>query len=98
LDEVISQRTRKNPHFPDLVAEAERRRDLARRLAMKRQALGLSQTVVAALMRTAASVVSKLEAGGDVKVSTYQRYCAAIGQTFPPRSGRGSDGGNRARL
>ncbi len=30
----------------------------------------------------AASVVSKLEAGGDVKMSTLQRYCAAIGQRF----------------
>jgi len=35
-------------------------------------------------MGTAASVVSKLEAGGDVKLSTLQRYCAAIGQEFPP--------------
>jgi hypothetical protein len=30
-------------------------------------------------MGTSASVVSKLEAGGDVKMSTFQRYCAAIG-------------------
>jgi len=42
----------------------------------------LSQTVVAARMGTSASVVSKLEAGGDVKVSTLQRYCAAIGKRF----------------
>ena len=89
LDEVVSQRTRRNPRFPDLVAEAMRRRALARTLAAKREAKGLSQTVVAARMRTAASVVSKLEAGGDVKLSTLQRYCAAIGQLFPPRaSGR----------
>jgi hypothetical protein len=33
-------------------------------------------------MGTSASVVSKLEAGGDVKMSTLQRYCAAIGETF----------------
>ncbi len=36
-------------------------------------------------MGTAASVVSKLEAGADVKVSTLQRYCGAIGQAFPPQ-------------
>jgi hypothetical protein len=30
LDEIIAQRTRKNPRFPDLVAEAERRRAIAR--------------------------------------------------------------------
>lgn len=84
LDEIVSQRTRKNPRFPDLVAEAERRRTLARALAAKRNALGFSQTLVAARMGTAASVVSKLEAGADVKVSTLQRYCAAIGEVFPP--------------
>jgi ribosome-binding protein aMBF1 (putative translation factor) len=90
LDEVISQRTRKNPRFPDLVAEAERRRALASVLAAKRTALGFSQTLVAARMGTAASVVSKLEAGADVRVSTLQRYCAAVGQPFPPRPTRGS--------
>jgi ribosome-binding protein aMBF1 (putative translation factor) len=84
LDEVIFERSRKNPRFPNLVAEAERRRSLARALVAKREAGGLSQTLVAARMRTAASVVSKLEAGGDVKLSTLQRYCTAIGQTFPP--------------
>ena len=80
LDEVVEDRTKRNPRLPELVAEAERRRDLARQLAELRQARGLSQTVVAARMGTAASVVSKLEAGGDVKVSTLQRYCEALGQ------------------
>lgn len=88
LDEIVTERSRKNPRFPDLVAEATRRRELARGLAAKREALGVSQTVVAAKMGTAASVVSKLEAGGDVKLSTLQRYCAAIGQPFPPRASR----------
>lgn len=85
LDELIAQRTRKNVRFPDLVAEAERRRALARELAAKRSSAGLSQTLVAARMGTAASVVSKLEAGADVKVSTLQRYCGAIGEAFPPQ-------------
>jgi ribosome-binding protein aMBF1 (putative translation factor) len=80
LDEVIEERTRRNPSFPDLVAEATRRRALARHLAEQRKTTGLSQTVVAARMGTAASVVSKLESGGDVKLSTLQRYCAAVGR------------------
>ena len=88
LDEVIAGRSKKNPRFPDLVAEAERRRVLARDLAARRTTAGLSQTLVAARMGTAASVVSKLEAGADVKLSTLQRYCVAIGQTFPPRVGK----------
>src|SRR5712671_4376908 len=81
LDEIVRERTR-DPGFPSLVAEAEERRKLARRLAAIREKKQLSQTVVAARMGTSASVVSKLEAGGDVKVSTIQRYCAAIGKRF----------------
>lgn len=80
LGEVINERTRRNPEFPRLVAEAEARRKVARRLAALREKKKLSQTVVAARMGTAASVVSKLEAGGDVKLSTLQRYCTAIGE------------------
>lgn len=79
LDEVVRERTRRNPAFPDLVAEATRRCELAYRLAKQRKANKLSQTLVAARMGTAASVVSKLESGGDVKLSTLQRYCAAVG-------------------
>jgi|SRR5450432_987418 len=88
LAEIVARRTKRNARFPDLVAEAERRRVLARALAKKREALRLSQTVVAAMMGTAASVVSKLEAGGDVRLSTLQRYCAAIGQEFPPHGSK----------
>jgi ribosome-binding protein aMBF1 (putative translation factor) len=82
VDEIVDERSRRSPSFKRLVAEAEARRKLARKLAGQREAAGLSQTVVAARMGTSASVVSKLEAGGDVKLSTIQRYCAAIGRTF----------------
>jgi DNA-binding transcriptional regulator YiaG len=80
LEEIIEERTSQNPAFPRLVAEADARRKLARKLAALREKGALSQTVVAARMGTSASVVSKLEAGADVKMSTFQRYCAAIGQ------------------
>lgn len=82
LAEIVEERTAKNPAFPGLVAEAAVRRKLARKLASVREKKALSQTVVAARMGTSASVVSKLEAGGDVRVSTLQRYCAAIGEKF----------------
>jgi ribosome-binding protein aMBF1 (putative translation factor) len=83
LSEIMVERTRKNAGFPDLVRETEARRKLARRLAALREKRALSQTLVAARMGTSASVVSKLEAGGDVKLSTLQRYCAAIGEKLP---------------
>src|SRR3954464_12648768 len=82
LAEIVTERTRQNPEFPGLVVEAETRRKLARKLARLREKKALSQTVVAARMGTSASVVSKLEAGGDVKLSTLQRYCTAIGEKF----------------
>ncbi|HEY4013945.1 MAG TPA: helix-turn-helix transcriptional regulator [Polyangiaceae bacterium] len=82
LKEIVDERTQRNPKFPSLVVEAEVRRKLARKLAALREKKSLSQTVVAARMGTSASVVSKLEAGGDVKVSTLQRYCSAIGERF----------------
>ncbi len=83
LAEMTKERTARNPEFPKLVAEAAERRRLAHKLAAIRQKSDLSQTLVAARMGTSASVVSKLEAGGDVKMSTLQRYCAAIGRKLP---------------
>ena len=85
LDEIVGERSARNARFPNLVAEAAWRRKVAGKLASRRQKQLLTQTMVAARMRTSASVVSKLEAGGDVKVSTLQRYCAAIGAPVPLR-------------
>jgi DNA-binding transcriptional regulator YiaG len=82
LSEVVDARTQRNPEFSRLVVEAEARRKFAKKLTALREKKALSQTLVAARMGTSASVVSKLEAGGDVKVSTLQRYCAAIGEKF----------------
>lgn len=53
------------------------------RLASLRRERGLSQTEVAARMRTSQSAVARLEAAhGDVRVSTLQRYAEALGQTL----------------
>ncbi len=84
LDEIMEMGTKKNPRFPDMVAEAIARRKAARLLAQRREKTGLSQTMVAAWMGTSASVVSKLESGADVRLSTLMRYCAAIGEKQTP--------------
>ena len=58
---------------------AERRRLVADLTAQRRTA-GLSQTEVAARMGTSQSAVARLETGdADVRVSTLERYAAAIG-------------------
>jgi ribosome-binding protein aMBF1 (putative translation factor) len=66
---------------------AAERAELVRDLAAQRQAAGLSQTEVAALMGTSQSAVARLEAGtGDVRASTLERYAAAIGSQLNWRS------------
>jgi predicted transcriptional regulator len=72
---------RHDPVFPGFKEMADRRRDLAADLVAMRQELGLSQTEVAARMRTSQSAVARLESGdADVKLSTLERYAAALGQ------------------
>jgi ribosome-binding protein aMBF1 (putative translation factor) len=59
---------------------ADERAALVRQLAAQRQAAGLSQTEVAALMGTSQSAVARLESGtADVRASTLERYAAAVG-------------------
>jgi transcriptional regulator with XRE-family HTH domain len=73
---------------------AERRRLVADLTAQRRSA-GLSQTEVAARMGTSQSAVARLETGdADVRVSTLERYAAAIGSqvSWQARPGRGQRG------
>jgi transcriptional regulator with XRE-family HTH domain len=55
--------------------------ELVDRLVDERLARGLSQTEVAARMGTSQSAVARLERGdADVRLSTLQRYAAALDQ------------------
>ena len=81
LTEIIVERTARNPEFPGLVEAAIRRRELLRELGARREELGLTQTAVAAVMGTSQSAVARLESGDvDAKLSTVERYAAALGQ------------------
>jgi transcriptional regulator with XRE-family HTH domain len=67
--------------FPGFREMAQRRRSLAAALSAKRVELGLSQTEVAARMKTSQSAVARLESGeADLRLSTLERYAAALGQ------------------
>ena len=86
LDEVIRERTGANPAFPTLVAAAEQRRAVVQELSARRTALGLSQTEVAARMRTSQPVVARIESGNlDSRISTLERYAAALGMQLELR-------------
>lgn len=81
LDEMIAESTNADPQFPALYDAAVRRRQLLEELAAEREALGLSQTVVAARMHTSQSAVARLESADiDAKLSTLERYAAAVGK------------------
>ena len=57
------------------------RRRLLDDLVARREAMGLSQTEVAARMGTSQSAVARLEGRrADLRVSTLERYAAAVGQ------------------
>ena len=67
--------------FPGFSALSTEVRVVIEHLARRRRAEGLSQTEVAARMRTSQSAVARLEAGqDDIRLSTLQRYARALGQ------------------
>jgi predicted transcriptional regulator len=74
------------PVMPGFREMARRRRELGRELVELRHQSGLSQTQVAARMGTSQSAVARLEAGDvDVRMSTLERYAAAVGQSLDVR-------------
>jgi ribosome-binding protein aMBF1 (putative translation factor) len=88
LDEVIAERSDRDPAFPQIVDAALHRRELLRALADRREQLGLSQTTVAARMGTSQSSVARLETGeADARLSTIERFAGALGQTVEWRLG-----------
>ncbi|MGC2192408.1 MAG: helix-turn-helix transcriptional regulator [Candidatus Dormiibacterota bacterium] len=82
-----------DPVFPGFSEMAARRRSLASDLTARRVDLGLSQTEVAARMGTSQSAVARLESGSaDVRLSTLERYAAALDQQLDWRlQARGDD-------
>jgi len=67
--------------FPGFKEIAQQRKSLAAALSARRLEVGLSQTEVAARMGTSQSAVARLESGeADLRLSTLERYAAALGQ------------------
>lgn len=90
VDELVEERTRRNPEFPSMVEAALRSHRLLRSLASRRLELGLSQTVVAARMGTSQSALARLETGEvDPRISTVQRYALALGEQIEHRRSTG---------
>ena len=89
LEELIDERTTANPAFPAMLEAAAERRRMLRELAAARERQGLTQTQVAAAMGTSQSSVARIESGrSDVKLSSVERYAAALGHRVVWRLGR----------
>ena len=74
------------------------RRRLVADLTEQRRSAGLSQTEVAARMGTSQSAVARLESGdADVRVSTLERYAAAIGSQLAWQAQPGAQLGQEDR-
>ena len=74
------------------------RRRLVADLTDQRRSAGLSQTEVAARMGTSQSAVARLESGdADVRVSTLERYAAAIGSQLAWQAQPGAELGQEDR-
>jgi len=68
------------PVLPGFREMAQRRQQLVAELVARREAAGLTQTQVAARMGTSQSAVARLEsASADLRMSTLERYSAAVG-------------------
>jgi predicted transcriptional regulator len=68
--------------FPGLQGLSGRRRELIDELVRARRESELSQTEIAARMGTSQSAVARLESGAlDARLSTLERYAAALGRT-----------------
>ncbi len=84
MDDVRNGNSRRRggePAFPGFRELAAGRRALVAHLVERRRELGLSQTDVAARMGTSQSAVARLESGGaDVRLTTLERYAAAVGR------------------
>ena len=75
-----------DPVFPGFKEMAARREQMVDDLVTRRLELGLSQTEVAARMGTSQSAVARLESGeADVRLSTLERYAAALGSVLDVR-------------
>jgi transcriptional regulator with XRE-family HTH domain len=95
LDKLIDELAQDDPDLPLRVAAALERRELARQLADRRRAAGLTQVQIAERMGTSQGQVTRFESGADTRLSTVARYAAALGVNIgwtitPVRRVRGS--------
>jgi ribosome-binding protein aMBF1 (putative translation factor) len=79
LDALIDDISVEDPSIRHRVDAALQRRALARDLADRRRAAGLTQAEIADRMGTSQGQIARFESGADTRVSTVGRYASALG-------------------
>ena len=105
LDHLIGELEQTDSDVRARVDAALERRVLARDLAARRRAAGLTQIELARRMGTSQAQVTRFESGADTRLSTVGRYAAALGVKVdwtitpmrPSRSGRRSSQSSATR-
>lgn len=92
MNEAANARRRRSV-FPGFDTISDGRQRIVEELVTARLELGLSQAEVAAQMGTSQSAVARLEGGdADLRLSTVQRYAAAVGREVTLSIEGGTDG------
>jgi DNA-binding XRE family transcriptional regulator len=79
LDAIIDEFAAGDSGLPTRVAAILERRELLRQLAALRREQGLTQVELAERMGTSQGQITRLETGADTRLSTVERYAAALG-------------------
>jgi hypothetical protein len=81
LDATLEEWAQDDPAIFAKVQAALGRREMVRELVALRKRQKLTQVALAALMGTSQGQVARVESGADTRVSTIERYAAAVGYT-----------------
>lgn len=79
LDALIDELAADDPSLGERVSAALGHREILRQLAEERRRLGLTQVEHARRMHISQAQITRLESGADTRLSTVERYAAAIG-------------------
>jgi ribosome-binding protein aMBF1 (putative translation factor) len=86
LEEIIAERTKKNPYFPEMVDAQTRKYELLEALAARREALGLSRADVAKRLDISVDDLESIERGeANPRLALVMHLAFILGQTLELR-------------
>lgn len=97
LDEIIAERTKKNPYFPEMLDAQTRKYKLLETLAVRRVELGLSRAEVAKRLDISADELESIERGeANPRLALVLHLAFILGQTLELRPAAAPEDGTEA--